>query len=288
MFGEVYRLASIFGDPNVFAAFLSAAIPFLLFAATALGDRRGRRLAIVAAAVLLIPLWLSFSRGGWVGAVAGFVAAAALIDRRALRLGVVLMVVTFAIAWLLPRDLLGGEGLRPDLFDATFGRFGMIGQGADLRTQFIHNALPIVQDHSLLGVGPGRYGGAVAHLFGTPVYHRYATDLLFINPAQHTVDDFWLHLLVESGAVGFGSFVAMIGAVLLPVARAARRAFGVRRLLLSGIAAATVCLAVNSLSTMMLEANGVGFVFWFLLGLGSLLVAGEDHRRDPERERHGP
>ena len=31
-FGEVYRLASFFGDPNVFAALLSAALPFTLFA----------------------------------------------------------------------------------------------------------------------------------------------------------------------------------------------------------------------------------------------------------------
>jgi len=274
-FGEPYRLASFFGDPNVFAAFLSAAIPVLLFGARGLRTPRGRRVALAVGVLLMLALWLSYSRGGWIGAIGGFVIASAVLDRGALRIGVTVAVVAFVVALVLPRNFLDPSlnQQRPDLVDATFGRFGAIGEGKDLRTLLLANAVPIVADHPVLGVGPGRYGGAAADIFGTPVYHAYGTDLLLVNPGQRTVDDFWLHLLVETGALGMVAFLGMILSALVPIIRAARTAAWGRRVALSGIAGAAVCLCVNSLSTMLLEANSVAFLFWFLLGLGSILAA---------------
>ena len=110
--------------------------------------------------------------------------AALLIDRRIVVTGLTLAALSFAIALLMPRDLLvppanpTGDG-RPDLVDSTIGRFGAVGQGRDLRAQFVFNALPIVMDHPVAGVGPGRYGGAAADIFPTPVYAAYDTDRLF-------------------------------------------------------------------------------------------------------------
>ncbi len=275
-FGEPYRLASFFGDPNVFAAFLSAAIPILLFGASGLRTSRGRRAALAAAALLLLALWLSFSRGGWLGAIGGFVIASLLLDRRALRIGLAVGVFAFAVALVMPRDLLVKDpsvtARRPDLFKATIGRVSAVGDETDLRTLFIANAVPIVADHPLLGVGPGRYGGAAADLFGTPIYRQYGTDLLRMDPSQRTVDDFWLHLLVESGIIGFLAFAAMVGSALLPIVRGARKAAWERRVALCGVVGAALCLVVNSLSTMLLEANSVAYLFWFLLGLGSVLA----------------
>jgi O-antigen ligase len=271
-FGEPYRLASFFGDPNVFAAFLSAAIPILLFGSAGLRTPRGRRAALAAAALLLVALWLSFSRGGWLGAIVGFVIASLLLDRRVLRVGLAVGVVAFAVALLMPRDLLGGDPNRPDLFRATLGRFGAVGEGKDLRTLLIVNAVPIVRDHPLLGVGPGMYGGAAADIFGTAIYREYGTDLLLVDPAQKTVDDFWLHLLVETGFIGFLAFAGMVGSVLVPIIRGARQAAWGRWVALTGIVGAAFCILVNSLSTMLLEANSVAYLFWFLLGLGSILA----------------
>jgi O-antigen ligase len=271
-FGEVYRLASFFGDPNVFAALLSAAAPFVVFGAPGLRTRRGRAWALGLAALLLLALWLSFSRGGWLGAVAGFGIASAILDRRALAVGFVLAVVTFAVAWVMPRDLMGGgSGPRPDLGRSTIGRVDAVRTGRDLRVLFVLNAIPLVVDHPALGVGPGRYGGAAADNFGTDVYARYHTDTLFTNPAQRTVDNFWLHLLGETGVIGMLAFLAMIGIPLVEAIRAARAAVWARRVLLSGIVAAVLVLGVNSVTTMLLEANSVAFLFWFLLGVGSLL-----------------
>ena len=276
-FGELYRLASFFGDPNSFAAFLSAGIPFAMFGATGLWTVRGRRVALAVAFLLILALWLSFSRGGWLGAFGGFTIAALILDRRALRIGVVVAVLALAVALVLPRDLLGVTGeQRPDLLGSTFGRVGTVGTGGDLRTLFVTNAVPILRDHPLLGVGPGRYGGAAADIFGTPVYSAYGTNRLFADPKQRTVDDFWLHLAVEAGILGLLAFVGMILAALRPIVRSARTATSWRRVVLAGISGAVICLTINSLTTMLLEANSVAYLFWFLLGLGSLLAVAPD------------
>jgi putative inorganic carbon (HCO3(-)) transporter len=277
-FGEAYRLASIFGDPNIFAALISAAAPFAIVGTVRFGRPRDRWLSGAAAFLLLLAMWLSFSRGGWLGMLVGFVVGALLLDRRALLVGLAVIVLAFGTAVVMPRDIVGGilGERRPDLIGSTFNRFGTIGEGQDLRTLFILNGIPIVADQPLLGVGPGRYGGAAADIFGTPVYAEYGTDALFSDPSQRTVDDFWLHLLVESGVLGFMAFVGMVLTALVPIMRATVLEIGRRRVVLTGIAIATLALVVNSVTTMLLEANSVAFVFWFLLGIGSLVAAHED------------
>ncbi len=276
-FGEVYRLSAFLGDPNTFGAFLVVAIPFAIIGAVAAHRRGWRAAALLLALVLLVALWLSFSRGAWLAFIVGGGVTIAIIDRRALITGATLTALAFAVALSMPRDLLvprsagGGQSERPDLIDSTFNRVGTVGQGRDLRTLFVLNALPILRDHPLVGVGPGRYGGAAADIFPTPIYHAYGTDRLFTNPLQRTVDNFWLHILVEGGALGFLALVGAILAAGLPTLLAARRALGRRRVLLGGTAAAAAALVVSAVSTMTLEANGVAYLFWFLLGIGTLV-----------------
>ncbi|MEO6579300.1 MAG: O-antigen ligase family protein, partial [Candidatus Limnocylindria bacterium] len=276
-FGEGARLASIFGDPNVFGAFLVAAVPFALFMATHLATARMRRLAGGLAFVLLLALWLSYSRGAWIAVVLGVGVVLAVVDRRALLLGALVAVLTFGAAAILPRNVLVARNDQsvvepPPLIDSTIDRVGAIGLGGDLRTLFMLNAIPIMRDHPVFGVGLGRYGGAVAMNLGTPVYERYGTDRLFWSPLQRTVDNFWLHLLVEMGLLGFVAFLAAAVIPGLRILSSARHATGWRRIMLGGTAAAAAGMAVSSLTTMLLEANSIGFLFWFLLGVGSLVA----------------
>lgn len=276
-FGELYRLASFFGDPNTFAAFLSAAVPFALFGATGLRTTRGRRIALAAAFLLVLALWLSFSRGGWLGAVGGFAIAALIIDHRPMRVGAVVVVLALLVATFMPRNVLCTTcKARPDLVGSTFGRVSTVSRGGDLRVLFILNGTPIVADHPVLGVGPGRYGGAAADIYDTPVYARYGTDKLFSNPSQRTVDDFWLHIVVESGLLGLTVYLAMVATALIPIIRRARTAAFGRGVALAGISGAVIGLAINAVTTMLLEANSVAFLFWFLLGIGSQLAVEPD------------
>ena len=273
-FGEAYRLASIFGDPNVFAALISAAAPFAAVAAVRAPRPSDRWISMLILFALVLPLWLTFSRGGWIGMVVGFSVGALILDWRVWTVGAASIALAFAVATVMPRDLAGpipGQE-APSLIDSTKNRVDTIGSGRDLRTLFIKNAVPILREHPLLGVGPGRYGGAAADIFGTPVYAAYGTNKLFVDPAQKTVDDFWLHLLIEAGILGTVAFVGGLLSIGWPILRLARRSKARRRIVLVGIVSATLCVAVNSTTTMLLEANSVAFVFWFLLGLGSSVV----------------
>ena len=273
-FGEAYRLASIFGDPNVFAALISAAAPFAAVAVVRAPRRRDRWVSGVVLFTMVLPLWLTFSRGGWIGMIAGFSVAMLILDRRVWLVGAVTVALAFVVATTMPRDLGGpiGGQTPPNLINSTQNRVDTIGSGKDLRTLFIKNGLPIVAAHPLLGVGPGMYGGAVADIFGTPIYAEYKTNKLFTNPAQNTVDNFWLHILVEAGILGTLAFIGGLLAIGWPILRLAARSKARRRIVLVGIVSATLSLAVNSTTTMLLEANSVAFVFWFLLGVGSSLV----------------
>jgi hypothetical protein len=84
------------------------------------------------------------------------------------------------------------------------------------------------------------------------------------------VDNFWLHKAVEGGALGVAAFLAMIGTALLTPIRALRGASGSRFSLPAGVVSATVIVCVATFTTMLLEGNTVAFLFWFLLGIGSL------------------
>lgn len=301
-FGEAYRLASIFGDPNVFAALISAAAPFVAVAVARAPRKRDRWVSAFVLLTLVLPLWLTFSRGGWIGTVVGFSVGTLILDRRAWVVGAAAIAIGFVVATTMPRDLAGpiAGQTAPSLIDTTQNRVNAIGSGRDLRTLFIRNAVPILRDHPLLGVGPGRYGGAAADIFGTPVYAAYHTDRLFWDPAQKTVDNFWLHLLIEGGILGTLAFIGALIAIGWPILRLAARTKARRRIVLVGIVAATLSLAVNSTTTMLLEANSVAFVFWFLLGIGSSLVdsagselaAGDDlpggAQDDPDVSEEGP
>ena len=115
----------------------------------------------------------------------------------------------------------------------------------------------------------GRYGGAVAWRFGTPLYDEYTDGAV---PRERTVDNFWLHLLVEFGVLGTLLFATAIGIALRRSLAAARRTAGWERILIAGGAAIAIVIAVDSIAEMLLEGNTTAFAVWFFLGLASVLA----------------
>ncbi|MDP9244971.1 MAG: O-antigen ligase family protein, partial [Chloroflexota bacterium] len=252
-FGEGSRATAFFANPNMLGAMLGLGTPLVLFAIPRqIGISRWALLT--AGLVLLLALVLTFSRGAWIGTVAGFGSVALLLDRRALLIGAGLGLAAVLLVNVMPRNLLpGADELDggPDVLDSTVDRFNAIGSGRDLRARFLLEGLPIVGDHPLLGVGPGRYGGAAANIFGTPVYAAYDTGLY----GFHTVHIFWLHLLGEFGVLGSAAFVGMLLSSWLQVLRTAMRSNGLAFVLLAGIAAGAAVMSVNSGTEMLLEGN---------------------------------
>jgi signal transduction histidine kinase len=63
----------------------------------------------------------------------------------------------------------------------------------------------------LLGMGPGMFGGHIAHLLGTPVYEALGfTEMLTTHLT--TTDTYWPHLFGEVGLLGGGLFVGFLAA----------------------------------------------------------------------------
>lgn len=274
--GETVRIGSLVRDPNVLGTLIGLVLPFALFGAVRLQRPRLRWTLAGIALLLMTSLLLTYSRGAWLGAVAGAGVVMLLLDRRVAAFALMTAVLALGIATFMPRNLTTpppspgapAPELRFDPLGTTADRIGAVGEGRDLRTLFVINALPIVRDHPLVGVGPGRYGGAAAYNLKTPVYDRYDTWKLLT--AQRTVDNFWLHVLVEGGVLGAVAFVAAIVAVAVGLGKTAWRSHGSVHVVAAGILAGVAAVSISTGTTMLLEGNTVAFMFWFLLGIGSL------------------
>ena len=306
--GEGVRIGSLVGDPNAFGVLIGMVLTVPI-AAAAFSSGRGRLLAVGFALVLAVALLFTYSRGAWFGTLIGIVAASLLTRQlRLLSYAVGIGLVALLLASVLPRDVLGsrppqaspraiGTGTpttsatpsrsaspsasnipSSDFLGSAIDRALRIASGSDLRARLVRNAGPILAEHPILGVGPGRYGGAVAAWYPTPVYRAYGTNKLLTYQIgfkkffhQQTVDNFWLHLVVESGILGTLAFGGLILLPLLRIARATREATE-GRVVLTAIVAAGLVGVFSSVSTMLLEANAGAFPFWLLLGLGWSIV----------------
>ncbi len=275
-FGEGARVGAFMdGNPNMLGAVLAMAIPFPLFGFFRVTGWRLHLLLGTVSFVLVLALFFTFSRGAWLGLALATLVVATVIDRRVLVALLLLAALAYGTAHVVPREILVPDASRTqlelDLQAATLGRIGAIGAGNDLRTLFIQNALPIIADHPIVGAGPGRYGGAVAAHYGSPLWNQYRDGAV---PLYRTVDNFWLHILVEAGILGtlmlLGTFLA-IGWELIA---AARRMSGAAQVVVAGCLIAGIVLAVDSITEMLLEGNTSSFAMWTLLGLGSALVLG--------------
>jgi O-antigen ligase len=277
--GEGVRPGSLVRDPNILGTLIGLTLPFTMFSLVRQPPGRRRWLVAGAAFALTLALLLTYSRGSWQGVIVGFGIVALLIDRRALLAFIVILALAYPTAVFMPKGLLTGGGASYDPVQTTITRLGNVPLGRDLRMQFIKNGIPIFEDHPWLGVGPGRYGGAAASIFGSPIYAEYRTDKLLRN--QETVDNFWLHLGIEVGVLGTIAFITLVLTAAYAPIRALRGAIGSRFAVPAGIVSGVVVVSVATITTMLLEGNTVAFLFWFLLGLGSMTWPAAVRTGDP-------
>jgi O-antigen ligase len=272
-FGEGERITSFIGNPNMVAAVIGIGLPFPLFASRHLEAPAHRWAARAVLFVLVLALLLTFSRGGWLAIGLGTLVGAAIVDWRCAGILAVTVILAWGAATVMPRGLAVGDGSAPpadvpDLIDSTADRIGNLGGEGDLRVRFIRDGLPIVTDHLLLGVGPGRYGGAVSSIFPSPIYDEYDTGLFRFR----TVHNFWLHLLGESGALGTSVFLALMIGLMLRFVRGARQASGTLFVVLGGAATVVLVVSLNSVTEMVLEGNLPVILAWLVLGIASVFV----------------
>lgn len=217
------RAAGTMGQPNSFAVSLNQAWPVAAgLGVVALGavrrDARWRWPALLVAAaawaacgVLLAALGASFSRGGWLGALAGAAALALASGPRGRRLAIagaaaVAMLVALAALGVLPaavaaRILSIGAVLHPPDpagVAVTPENFAVLERVAHLRAGW-----SMAGTHPWLGVGPGNFSAAYP-------YHAIAPWLIARGHAHNA----YITIAAEAGLVGLGAYLGLVGSTL--------------------------------------------------------------------------
>lgn len=236
------RPVSTLGNTNSLANFLVVVIPFAL-ARTVTSRRRFNQIVMgVYAGMAIVLLFLTFSRGGWVGIAAG-VGAWFLL----LLVQHDLLTVDGIQRWWVARDrivkaatvIVGGAAL----VTATAGvvifllSFQMGGRSASLRTGIWADAITLFSEKPLAGHGLFTFGAGLSRLYSTPpnTPHSHAHNVL-------------LHIAAELGIVG----LVTLGATLFVIVMAARKNWremdNRQRGTLAGAVGAVVAFAVHQLA----------------------------------------
>jgi putative inorganic carbon (HCO3(-)) transporter len=259
------RLSDLAVHPNQLAALISIYLPLLFSLLLAPpGGRRARwlrpALALLAALSVLV-LVLTQSRGGWVAAAAGLFTLLVLwaailppsVARRAARLLAVAVVVTAlsALLWI------GPSRVRQLWLDppsqSALGTFTTL----NYRQALWPWAITAIGDFPFTGVGLGAF---------RQVVFRFYPIAMTPDPAIGHAHNIFLQTALDVGLPG----LAVYGAILLLAAvagwRVARRDAGFRAVSL-GLLAGLVGLHVFGLADALVLGSKMGLAFWFALGL---------------------
>ena len=74
-------------------------------------------------------------------------------------------------------------------------------------------AFEVWQDHPLLGVGPGMFGGAIATKYHSPIYEEY--NFTYILRWFKSLDQFWPQILAEMGVIGAAVFGCLLMTLII-------------------------------------------------------------------------
>ncbi len=261
------RAYSVIGNPNGLGAFLLLGSLLSLNLALTRGLGKVRRTAMaVVCGVHVAGVAVTFSRGAWLGLVAGILALIILAHRRYL----VPLVAAGVLAWfVIPRQFVNRLTFA---FSSTY-----IAKSLSAGRLYVWKmALGDIAAHPLFGVGLGTFGGTSAVLFG---YGRL------------WVDNFYLQLAAEGGLI----LLALFLWVLVRGAKGLVKGYVTTsdpflRALTAGVFGGWVAVAVANVTASVWETLVVGVGFWFLGGLATSaalhtaeVVAG----RGREREESG-
>lgn len=242
------RATGSYQNPDHFAALLEMCLPFAVMGAVTAfyGSRSNARrdtplksgLAfsglLLCAAVMLLAVVRSLSRGGFLAALAGLAVMGSLAlswGRGGVRrwLPAAAMILAALAAFVL---------LPTDQLVARFSDISSAEQvSADTRTLIWGDTLRLIGAYPIFGCGMGAYGSAL------PPFKTVA-PLLTIDRAHND----YLQLLAELGIVGFAPLMFLVAVIY---ARAVRRAMRLRRGPEAHLALATVggltAIAIHSL-----------------------------------------
>jgi len=270
-FTRKWGMPSLFSHPANAAYFIAFFASFAVAELILYKNRKFRTLLVLT--LLSIGLILSNTRAAWFAWVGSIIIVMFLLrSRRGIRISVVMFVIfSIGIAILF----MTSESVRTSLIHKytsyvlsiqryVFGTYQLT-TGIDYRFFAFFDGLRILADNFWFGVGPGRYGGWVAYEFNSPIYKEYNVFVLGTSLAQS--DNFWIHLLVESGILGFAFFVLILQKIYKGYLQLYHQHPDtlVKRLALGSLISFLFVVIVGFFSPI-LEGPPIPFYFWGIAG----------------------
>jgi putative inorganic carbon (HCO3(-)) transporter len=271
--GNHYRAYGTFEQPNPYGGYLGLIWPIAagLAGACLLQAWKTRRAApaiaaagfAAAAALIVGALYLSFSRGAWLGAAAAGLALMAALPRRAW-LGLMFVGLGLGLGWVLAFNNLLPSSLTDRL--AQVGDFTTVtdvtgvnitGDNFAIVERLAHwqAAEGMARDHPWSGVGIGNY--EVAY----PLYGLINWPLALGH--AHMI---YLNVLAETGLVGLLAYGALWLGVIVLTMRTIGRTTGLARGLALGLLGAWVHLSAHQIVDD-LYVNNIPLTIGALMGL---------------------
>jgi len=291
----VYRAYGTFEQPNPFAGFVGMVLPIAI-ALTAYYVVRGAwcvitrhrsrlvhyavRMTLYAVVTVLLAagLYLSFSRGAWLGAAAAIGAVIVFAPKRlwiGLALGAIALIGLIALssAGLLPSAIserLADAGTLLEIRDVRGVPINDANYALIERQAHWQAALNMLTDQPWTGVGFSNY---------QPLYEQYRL-LNWPMPLGHA-HNIYLNIAAETGIIGLGLYLLLWISIFVLTFRTIRRAQGLDRAVAVGLMGAWVYLGTHMLVDN-LYVNNTHLMIGALLGLLSVIAARtQSGRRSP-------
>jgi putative inorganic carbon (HCO3(-)) transporter len=260
----LHRQAGPLGETNRYAQILLVLLPLAVWAAR-VERRPALRLGALGCAVLILSgMLLTLSRGAGVALV---VLAAAMLAtgfarvRHVVALALVLGALVMIVAPNYVTRLASLQGVEQATSSDATGADGAI------RGRATENlaAINVFADHPIIGVGPGQ--------FFTRYSQQYANelDLRFLD-TRRRAHNLYFEMAADTGMIGLGAFLAIVGATLLGLWRQSRFWAAASRPELAELALALALSLVAYLASAAFLQLSYQRYFWMLIALGNAAI----------------
>ena len=244
------RVWSTLENPNVLSEYLLLVIPLAAAGIYTARSRLGKLASGLGAAVMLLCLVLTWSRGGWLGLAIGAALFLVLMDRR-----------------FIPLGLVAAVGLLAILPDSIMARLMSVGNMADSSTSYrvyIWMAcLNMLKDYWLSGFGTG------VPAFQA-IYPHYSFNAVFA-PHSHNL---FLQTFCENGILGIFALLGSFCSAALCLGRTMTAAGDKRtKVQAAALMAAGAGFAAQSMTDHSFYNFRVVLMFWTVVGAAAALYA---------------
>jgi O-antigen ligase len=274
------RATGTVGDPNELAAALLVGLAVgVAFAVNRHISPPLRAFCGFAAALCLVGILISLSRGGLIGLVAAILIAVAVAGRWRKR--VVTLAGTLALLAVGYFAFIASLPAQERVLNISAG-------GGTGRLDLWTVGLRMIGAHPLNGVGTGQFALSSVHYLLRPGLIENGALILTTPKVAHNT---YLNIIAELGIIGGALFIAFLifslGCALLAVRRAQEAGDERMEILLRGL----VVGMGGFLVTLMFLSENYAKLLWILIALGPAMLAvmsSSASEREPERDRAGP